>query len=145
MRKLFYITISLIVCFTSCSRDKFCDIKLSNSDLNLYYELSDIVLADKSIVDSYRKIKTESYPEILKQIEKLEVKPISIKKSQNVFTALIFENETWYMESDELNLTISEDTRFTSLRWDGEDKQFLLNCQSKPDENSLLRSITIHN
>lgn len=143
--KLFYISISLIVCFMSCSRDKFCDIKLSNSDLNLYYELSDIIFADKSIVDSYRNIKTESYPEILKKIEKLELKPISIKKSQNVFTALLFENETWYMESDVLNLTISKDTRFTSLHWDGEDKQFLLNCQSKPDENSLLRSVTIHN
>ena len=139
--------ISLTIISTlSCKRDKFCNTNLSESDQTKYLKLSQLYLSDINQKSKLTWDEIEINPVYKKIIDEIKLKPIEISKYKNTFTAELKENETWYMERDELYLTVSNDTLQTSLRWNTEgDQQFILNCQHKLNKNMRLRSISIHN
>jgi len=135
----------LILILTSCGRDKYCDISLSKEDEILYSELSDLILNDISIVDSYKYFDYESNSQILILIQKLSRKPIALRKNKGVVTATLVKENTYYMETDFLSLTISNDTTQTSLKFNSEDGAYQLNCQHKVNSNMRIRSVTVIN
>lgn len=132
-------------CFLSCERDKLCECSVPEQDLDIYVQLGEYLYRDSALEGTVSlNQQSEKFHGL---IQELTLKPNTVYIDRyygEVHFQGVQEQETWYMEHDYLGFIYVADTDDLP-HWDGEDKQFLLNCQSKLSNHLYLRSVTVQN
>lgn len=142
-----HILSSMLFCsvlLIGCSRSKFCETSIEESDIRIYQELTKILYNDSSLVSPEAMMST-IINDHKSRTDKLAIKPTSASKHSNLIIYNLKETKTWYMEEDKLLLMVSIDSSNRNFIWDDSDKEFGLNCQKLIDVNMMLRSITYYN
>lgn len=145
--KVFHIRIFFLfaIFFLSCGRDKFCNVQVPEEDLLIYAQLGEYLYKDNAL-KGHVNLKQQS-EKIQGLIKELTLKPNTVYIDRyygEVYFQGVKEQKTWYMEHDYLGFIFVVDTNELP-KWDGEDKQFILNCQNKLSDHLYLRSVTVQN